>query len=318
MKTVKLLFLMSMFFVTSITYAQTSYEYNSPSGIIYKKGDTLTFVKAFFGNDYMSLFKGKKASKNKILKRSVSGKKCIISKFQKKTKTSYAICKDLENNFFTVDVLMALTMNEIEITEKQKLSVKPTWYNILKISDPKKETSRNDKQDSIIEYKPFNFQGVTWKTTKLELKNLFPDLKPVGNFYVKEDLVSGLDTELLFAFEKKQLTNIMYSFITKHSNRNIYIEDYLKIKKILIEKYGKPERNIEKWRRDLYKDDFKDYGMAIAIGDLEYKTVWNLPDVGIVLSLTGDNYKINHVLGYLNKSKSQTSDKKNKEDLKKF
>ncbi len=298
--------------------AQTSDEYNSIAGITYKKGDTLTFAKRLLSSSYMGIYKGKRISENKRQQQNISRKKCIISVFQEKDGTSYAICKDLEKNLFTVDILMALTMQEIEITEKQKLSVRPVYYSLFNISDPKKEISEKSKTDSSMEYEPFNFQGVTWKTTMQELENLFPDIKRVGEFYVKEDLVNGLDTELVFEFKNELLKTIMYTFKTEHSNRNIYIEDYLKIKEILIEKYGEPEKNIEKWRRDLYKDDYQDYGMAIAIGDLEYRTIWNLPDVGILLNLIGDNYKIEHTMIYLNKSKSQSSDTKNKEVLKKF
>jgi len=93
-----------------------------------------------------------------------------------------------------------------------------------------------------------------------------------------------------------------YFFTGKRTNRNLYINDYKKLKETLIKKYGKPKTDIPGlWKNDLYKDDKIIGGMAISVGHLTYGASWETPNTKIDIMLSGDNYKINLVVFYASK-----------------
>ncbi|NIS59238.1 MAG: hypothetical protein GTO13_00565 [Proteobacteria bacterium] len=120
------------------------------------------------------------------------------------------------------------------------------------------------------------------------------------SFLCYETKIHGLDTLLYFVFNhRNQLYLMKYAFMRKHINQNWYIYDFKKVDTILRKKYGKPDVHKEIWRRDLYKNDRDNWGMAMAVGDLGYFTQWK-GETSISHSLSGDNFKINHSLIYSN------------------
>lgn len=157
----------------------------------------------------------------------------------------------------------------------------------------------------------FTYQGLDWESSKNDVRKEFPDYDLTGNDLAGPTTVGKLDALHYFGFESGSLKVIAFSFLEEHTNKNIYIEDYNYIKKLLIQKYGPPTDEDMNWRDTLFKDDPEDYGLAIARGDLEYNTDWRLSDTNITLTLKGDNYKISHFLLYLplnKKSSVSTSD----------
>jgi len=115
-----------------------------------------------------------------------------------------------------------------------------------------------------------------------------------------ETEISRLDTRLYFFFDhRNQLYLIKYDFMRTHINQNLYIYDFKRVDKILRKEHGKPDVHREIWRRDLYKNDKDNWGMAIAVGDLGYFTQWKR-ETRIRHSLSGDNFKIKHSLSYSN------------------
>ena len=95
----------------------------------------------------------------------------------------------------------------------------------------------------------------------------------------------------------------------KHTNKNLYINDYESLKEILTKKYGKPEIDKVIWKNDLFKSAKQDWGTAISIGHLEYFSSWETPTTYINLGLNGDNYKISLTLGYESRELKEWSDK---------
>jgi hypothetical protein len=89
--------------------------------------------------------------------------------------------------------------------------------------------------------------------------------------------------------------------IEQYTNKNSYIDDYMKLKEILIDKYGEPDDkwwlnnsdyNEIVWLNDLYKDDPEHWGLAISMGYLGYQNCWTINGTSIALKLSGNNYKI--------------------------
>lgn len=119
---------------------------------------------------------------------------------------------------------------------------------------------------------------------------------------VCQDNIAGLDCLIVYYFAENRLTRARYLFTEDHSNNNLYISDFEIVKSQLSQKYGQPIRDELIWSNDLYKDDSSHYGMAIAIGHLQYVVEWSLPETYIQVLLQGDNFKINHWVEYIGKA----------------
>jgi len=104
--------------------------------------------------------------------------------------------------------------------------------------------------------------------------------------------ISGLDCTVVYYFADNMLTRARYLITEEHTNKNLYIEDFLKIKNQLVEKYGSPDKDDTIWSDDLYKDDPSEHGMALSVGHLMYVAEWYLPETIIQLLLKGDNYSV--------------------------
>lgn len=104
--------------------------------------------------------------------------------------------------------------------------------------------------------------------------------------------LDGLKSVILYHFAAGRLTKAYYLITAEHTNKNIYISDYKRIKAQLKSKYGEPIHDEEKWLNGLYKDNPEEYGMAISVGHLIYVTDWHSDERSIRLSLSGDNFRV--------------------------
>lgn len=114
--------------------------------------------------------------------------------------------------------------------------------------------------------------------------------------YVRKQ--GGLDCIAIYYFAEDRLVEGRYIFTAKHTNKNLYIDDYLSVKASLAKKYGTPKVDDIQWNNDLYKDDKSQWGFAVSLGHLVYSSGWDTGRSLIVNILEGDNYKINHILIY--------------------
>lgn len=104
--------------------------------------------------------------------------------------------------------------------------------------------------------------------------------------------VAGLPCVILYVFVADHLVRGNYGFMPQHSNPNHYIDDYERVKKFLVHKYGPPEGGDERiWRGEPYENDPAHWGMAVLTGELIYQANWETPGTEILLRLSGDNYK---------------------------
>jgi len=170
-----------------------------------------------------------------------------------------------------------------------------------------------------------NFREVSWGMTKAQVKAIEKGRSRGEqrsddglNFLAYEGKAGGLDCLVGYYFAENQLIQGSYIFIEKHANRTMFIDDFRTTKKALTQKYGKPMEDKTYWQDDLYKDDASDWGMAVAVGHLQFETIWDTPQTEIRLRLTGDNYKMKHLIAYNSKSrKHQDLKKEAKEKAKK-
>lgn len=156
-----------------------------------------------------------------------------------------------------------------------------TWEYVVK-----EEPIKKDK---------YNFRKTTWGMTKEQVKKTEKGKVEIekDNSLIYSGKVGGLECGIGYVFAEGKLVRTRYLIIEKHTNKNDYITDYKSLKEILTKKYGKPIEDKQYWKKDLYKNDYQDWGFAISLGHLTYFATWRTNKTDIVLGLYGDNYKIN-------------------------
>jgi hypothetical protein len=146
----------------------------------------------------------------------------------------------------------------------------------------------------------FDFRKTRWGMSKSKVKATESGkIVRDNNILGYEGNIAGLDTLIVYIFVKDKLVRAKYIFIERHSNMNDYLSDYSKIKEILSKKYKSPTKDKTYWKKDLYKNDYQNWGMAVAVGHLAKYSNWKTTESDIWLSLSGDNYKISHIAEYL-------------------
>ena len=165
----------------------------------------------------------------------------------------------------------------------------------------------------------YDFRNTNWGMSKGQVKATedkkpdFEDDTTLG-YEVK---IEGSNFSCIYSFLEDKLYNSGYFFTGKHTNKNLYIDDYEKLKETLTKKYGKPTKDIPGfWKNDLYKSDKRSWGMAVSVGHLVYGTSWETPTTKISLMLSGDNFKISMVVSYTSKELEEWADKIREEEAK--
>jgi hypothetical protein len=159
-----------------------------------------------------------------------------------------------------------------------------------------------------------DFRTIDWGMTRDQIKStetIQPDFEndKILAYKVK---IAGFSAILVFNFISDKCINGRYLIQEKHSNNNLYIEDYNKLKVLLNKIYGEPQNDEVIWKDDLYKDKPDDYGMAICAGQLIYYSIWENEETEITMELSGDNYEVNHFVIFYDSKKFTTLVEENK------
>ena len=160
------------------------------------------------------------------------------------------------------------------------------------------------------------FRSTEWGMNKETIKNLEKTemVEDSGKGLVYKGEIAGLDCHIVYFFSNNQLYQAGYILAEKHSNDNEHIRDFEKLKDLLTKKYDDPDIDKIHWKNPLFKDEKSSWGMAISIGQLVYLCQWRTENTEITLSLTGDNYNINHVLIYRDIALSEKQDQIKEEE----
>lgn len=114
--------------------------------------------------------------------------------------------------------------------------------------------------------------------------------------------IAGMDALLGYIFEDDKLVRAKYMFRQQHSDLNAYITDHNNMKKALVKKYGKAKKERTIWTNDLYTKIPSQWGIALGQGYLTYLSSWNTKNSVIILTLKGQNDKIDLWLEYVSKT----------------
>jgi len=153
----------------------------------------------------------------------------------------------------------------------------------------------------------YDFRSVSWGASVAQVKSAetaekWDETDLRGRHIVGyKDVVGDLDCTLMYFFVADQLVRAQYVFDEKHVDHGAFVDDFHKIKNILIDKYGQPSADLTRWKNNLYHDHPDKWGQAVAAGHLNLGALWETTRSEIMLGLTGDNFEIKHMLVYRTK-----------------
>ena len=149
-----------------------------------------------------------------------------------------------------------------------------------------------------------DFRSAKWGMSRKQViaaEGKEPDSTLSEGYVVYHTKVSGMSCMAVYRFVKDQLAMGRYVFTVKHMNANLYLDDFDQLKETITKKYGKPIKDNTYWSNNLYKSDSSGWGMAVSIGHLSKFTTWENQTTKMIMALTGDNFKVRHVLEYSSK-----------------
>lgn len=164
------------------------------------------------------------------------------------------------------------------------------------------------------------FRGIEWGASKEAV--IEKEGKPVQEqggaveVLAYQDTLINLDWFAGFVFANNKLVRGAYLLNEKHSNNNLFIQDYEAVKKALTEKYGEPIADNKTFSDDLYRDDPERWGTAIAVGRLKMGATWQTGTEEIVLLLSGDNFEVKLAINYVSNDLGHLEDEAKKQSEK--
>lgn len=174
-----------------------------------------------------------------------------------------------------------------------------------------------------------SFAGIPWDTNYKDAIQMYindhidtidiDDIvyqEPESELSIKNQTVSDYSCTSNFYFDSNGLMFGVYTITEKHTNDNLYVEDYQKLNDVYIEVYGEGNGLKEIWSNDLYKGDRGYEGFSVKRGYLKYVEKWEDENGAYILhSLSGDNDAIDHSVYYISaRYAEELSNKRNNTD----
>ena len=113
--------------------------------------------------------------------------------------------------------------------------------------------------------------------------------------------IAGLDCNVVYLFVYDKLVRAKYVIAEEHSNKSDYLSDFDTLHESLTKKYGKASSDDVYWKNDLYKDNYQEWGMAVAVGHLAKFSKWEVQGTTIIEYISGDNFDISLGIEYSSK-----------------
>jgi hypothetical protein len=138
---------------------------------------------------------------------------------------------------------------------------------------------------------------------KLTYKNIPTENK---NSLKYEDELGGANCYVIYTFnDNDKLISGNYILRNHYSNSQLYLHDFAKYEKLLVEKYGKVTTLKYDWIENKASTDKENFGQAIADGNLIMTSVWETPRSVIKLTLFSVNEKPSLQIHYTYKTLSE-------------
>lgn len=157
-----------------------------------------------------------------------------------------------------------------------------------------------------------DFRKTEWGMSKNEVKALEPLPLQGENqtSLVYQDSIAGIDVVIGYTFstDSDQLIAGGYLSQSKYKNQNEYIDDFNTMKKYFTGKYGEPKLDKVRWLNNFFKNSPEKAGFAVALGHAYYLTEWDTPNSVITMTLSGQDYEIQHLVSFKSKQYSEKLD----------
>ena len=137
----------------------------------------------------------------------------------------------------------------------------------------------------------YDMRKVVWGMTMNEVlmaetQATYDCAYPDSLFYRDVLICDYFPALLFYSFNNNRLAGAAYFFDEiQYTDKNLYLLSYDVLKQALIQKYGTPKTDIKDWLNPLFRNDTKNWGYAIGIGHLIYKTSWITHRTSITLDL---------------------------------
>jgi hypothetical protein len=168
-------------------------------------------------------------------------------------------------------------------------------YPDLKIVDisAEDEIAQPEALDFADNYKPVMLWGAD-KGAVLEIEG-----RPIGQEKVEEveivtykRRVMGRRCLLEYVFDDEHLAATRLSLLDNFTDKNWYIEDYLKLKDFAVSKMGSPVDDQVLWQDASFKGDDRLWGKALSQGQLEFRAHWDVGGTDVRMKLVGGGNQI--------------------------
>ena len=215
----------------------------------------------------------------------------LLQNLPKEEQKNFA--KEVYDNGFSKEILEEMktkdiiTKTETEIEEKdvEKTPVLNTGKVVYEKAFDFRDTNwgMSEKQVKAIEKKCgsklFN------KTGNSQERTLWYDLGASGWGNYRKGV------SVLYFFKEDKLWAGRHATWANFSDKYEWIREFRDWKLSLIEKYGEPLSDTGKWSQygNVYAKNQAMWGVAVSVGDLEFKTMWRTSTTGIELRLWGDD-----------------------------
>lgn len=163
----------------------------------------------------------------------------------------------------------------------------------------------------------YTFRHTRWGMTAEEVIASESRLDPVEkseNMIKYKTQVLGRNVELIYSFVQDQLTGASYQIIENYLNSQHFITSYQKFKAALTQKYGPAQADEINWQNDAFRNDRSKNGLALSLGHVKYRSVWETPSTTIVCSLKEINYYVLCSIAYKSKEFSMLQQASKKAD----
>lgn len=161
-----------------------------------------------------------------------------------------------------------------------------------------------------------DFRGSSWGDSMSEVRSTESAelLTATDSRLIYMGQVAGIQMAIFYKFVDGGLVEAGYVNEEQHTVERAYIEDYQKLKALLMEKYGEPYIDKRVWKNAMYRDDPANWGTAVAMGHLQYLVEWRTEDTKIVMELTGEDFEVEHGLLYSELASLQEREAQDKQE----
>jgi len=218
-------------------------------------------------------------------------------------------------------------VRQLQPREEVKVDfLRNNWYAIFEVEESKREEGRAFGYvyaPLLKQNPPLNFRNTYWGMSIAEVKKsenskfeYVDTLDKEGFAYLGGSVrVSGIECGFNYTFANNKLARGRYTDTETYRDPNEYIDDYYKLKKYLISKYGEPippRRSEMVWKNERYRDNRKYWGRAIMEGHLIFGVKWENKNTEMWLILAGGNRYISLVNLYVSKELEHLLEKENR------